>query len=413
MTSDQLKLIAVVLRFGIPYGFKILFQSLQAVYHGWTYKALPIADTVVVIGGSFAGLALAKRLCQTLPTGYKVTLIEKNSHFNFSWVFPRFAVVPGHEDKAFIPYDGIARRAPAGIFKRVHESVTTITSTHVCLSSGEKIEYAFLAIATGSSQPVPAKVLATDSQEGCAELRAVQDNIHTAGRIAVVGGGAVGIEIASDIKSFFPCKDVTLYHSRSQLLPTFGYRLHEHVANEFETLGIRVVYEERPEILPGRKSLRIIKGVEEFDLIIPCTGQRPNSVLLRDLAPNAISKETKHILVKPTLQIDDPANSLPHIFALGDVAATGGPKMARASQFQAEIVLANILAMIRKGTPTTTYTPQPFIEGAIKLTLGKKAYTVYAQESDGRDILVAANDGREDHGILRGWRMLGARYQKS
>ncbi|KAJ7484102.1 hypothetical protein B0H11DRAFT_2020170 [Mycena galericulata] len=405
MALDSLKLIASALKFFIPYSFKLLSQRLRAVYHGWTYEALPTAQNVVVVGGSFAGMLLASRLSRTLPTGYKVIMIEKNSHFNFSWTFPRFAVIPGHEDKNFIPYDGIARAAPAGIWRHVRATATRITDTH-------RSSTRFLAIATGSSQPVPSKVLSTDARDGCAELRAVQENIQNAGRIAVIGGGPVGIEIASDIKSFFPGKDVTLYHSRSQLLPRFGHRLHEHVAKTFETLGIHIVYQERPEILPGEKSLRTTKGVEDFDLIIPCTGQHPNSTVLNDLAPEAISKETNRILVKSTLQIHDPTLILPHIFALGDVAETGGPKMAMSCFLQAEIVLSNILAMIGKRSPSTMYIPQPGIEGAIKLTLGKTSSVVYAQERDGSELLVPGKGGREDLGVEGAWRWMGVRYKK-
>jgi apoptosis-inducing factor 2 len=254
MALDKLRLFIAVFKYLIPYGFKRTYQLLQASYHRWTYESLAHTQNVVVVGGSFAGLSLAKRLCETLPTGYKVILIERNSHFNFSWVFPRFSVIPGYEEQAFIPYDGVARNAPAGIWSHIHDSVVQITPTEVHLASGEKIIYAFLAIATGSSQPAPAKTVSTDSQEAGAELRTFQQAIQDAKRIAVVGGGAVGIEISSDIKSYFPEKDITLFHSRQQLLSAFGPRLHRYVMEAFEELGIHVVRGERPEILPGLRS---------------------------------------------------------------------------------------------------------------------------------------------------------------
>ncbi len=77
-------------------------------------------------------------------------------------------------------------------------------------------------------------------------------------------------------------------------------------------------------------------------------------------------------MVKPTLQILCPAKSdkpINNIFALGDVAETGGPKMARAGMMQAEIVRSNIVAMI-KGKNLNEYIPSP-IEGALNLSLGK------------------------------------------
>lgn len=72
------------------------------------------------------------------------------------------------------------------------------------------------------------------------------------------------------------------------------------------------------------------------------------------------------------MQLKDGGKSdekLDHIFALGDVAETGGPKMARAGMMQAEIVRGNILALINEKY-LVEYTPLA-LEGALKLSLGK------------------------------------------
>lgn len=102
---------------------------------------------------------------------------------------------------------------------------------------------------------------------------------------------------------------------------------------------------------------------------IPCTGQRPNSDLFAQLVPSAICPTTRQVLVHNTMQIADRSNAHPHIFALGDVARTGGPRMARAARAQADVVVSNILAMINKDAPATFYHPAIY-EGVIKLTLG-------------------------------------------
>jgi len=57
------------------------------------------------------------------------------------------------------------------------------------------------------------------------------------------------------------------------------------------------------------------------------------------------------------------------VFSLGDVAETGGPKMARAGFVQAGIVQRNILALINRA-PLKDYNPIS-IEGLLKLSLGK------------------------------------------
>lgn len=280
MPSDKLQFYGKIIRFIVPYALTRLYQRVQALSHRWTYKEVPSPKNVVVLGASFAGVQLAKRLSETLPTGYRVVMLEKNSHFNYSFNFPRYSVVSGFERQAFIPYDGIARDAPQGIFRHVRDTATLITEDHVHLASGDKLDYAYLAIATGSWQALPAKVTATDSEKACAELRTVQESIKSARNVAVVGGGAVGIELAADIKSFYPEKHVTLVHSRGQLLNNFGPRLHEYVLNAFRKLAIETILSERPEILPGAAEdrngtdgeLRFADGrVEKFDLIVSRT----------------------------------------------------------------------------------------------------------------------------------------------
>ena len=86
------------------------------------------------------------------------------------------------------------------------------------------------------------------------------------------------------------------------------------------------------------------------------------------MLPNSIS-ETGLIRTRPTLQVSD--EKIFNIFAIGDVADTGGPKMARAGMVQAEVVQRNIQRLIHGASDSLeVYTPN-FLEGALKLSLGK------------------------------------------
>jgi NADH dehydrogenase FAD-containing subunit len=277
MFSDKLRLFAQVLKLLVPFAFTLLGQKISALIHRGTYHALPASQTknVIVIGGSFGGFQLAKRLTETLPTGYRVVLVEKNSHLNYLFAFPRFSVVKGYEQYAFIPYTGLTKAAPEGIFCHVQDTAVKITENFVVLSRGEQIGYEYLIIATGTSSSLPSKVDSTDREGGQKELRGMQDKIAEAKRIAIVGGGAVGVEIASDIKSHFPEKDVALIHSRAQLLQSFGKRLHEHAMEVLEDMGVAVLLKERPKLPEDGKSLELLGGKEEeFDLIVSGPSRR-------------------------------------------------------------------------------------------------------------------------------------------
>lgn len=256
-------------------------QKFHAVGHRWTYQETASPKNVVVLGGSYAGVHLAQRLTETLPTGYRAVLIEKNSHFNHLFVFPRFGVVPSKEDSAFVPYDGLVKAAPPGILQHIQDSATGITTRNqIQLASGKTVDYEYLAIATGSWQPSPAKVTSTEKSSACAEMRASQEKVQNANRIAVVGGGPVGIQVATDIKSFFPYKDVTLIHSRRQLLPNFGPRLHEYALGVLNHLKVNTILGERPQAMPktiegnvkdssAQEALRFKDGSEEkYDLVV-------------------------------------------------------------------------------------------------------------------------------------------------
>lgn len=60
-----------------------------------------------------------------------------------------------------------------------------------------------------------------------------------------------------------------------------------------------------------------------------------------------------------------------HMFALGDVAETEGPKMARAALAQVHIVHGNLMAMIKGKQARATYVPDLKMEGSLHLTLGR------------------------------------------
>lgn len=279
MFVDVLRLVASTLP-AIPFLFRRLVQKIYAVRHKYTYERTAHPKNVVVVGGSFAGLQLVRRLTETLPTGYRTVLVEPSSHFNFVFNFPRYSVVPGHEAKAFIPHDGLEAGAPEGIYTRIQDYVVKIVPSpsggggevFLADSPNSPLPYEYLVVATGASQPFPARVRSADKAGACAELRALQDCIAATETVAVVGGGAVGVELAADVKSFYPEKRVVLAHSRGQLLPRFGGRLHAHALAALEKLGVEVILEERPDIIGldvekgtgyGPATLRFGDGHEE------------------------------------------------------------------------------------------------------------------------------------------------------
>lgn len=211
-----------------------------------------------------------------------------------------------------------------------------------------QIPYSHLVYALGSHLPDPLRTEARSKQHGVEWMREIQDRIKTSNEIVLVGGGALGVEFATDIASVYPGKQVTLIHSRKQLLPNFDERVHEVAYHRLRQLGVHVVLGERlaltegcprgstvtdssplkqPEVCvtgdakgegvqahqegmcigSGRKLVRTTGGKSfSCDLLLLCTGQQPNSSLMAKLSPSSVDPGSRLVRVHRTLQVSVP-----------------------------------------------------------------------------------------------------------
>jgi D-arabinose 1-dehydrogenase-like Zn-dependent alcohol dehydrogenase len=58
--------------------------------------------TVLVLGASYAGHRAIQMLLAQLPADWRVVVLERNTHANHLYAFPRVAVVKGHEEKVSV-----------------------------------------------------------------------------------------------------------------------------------------------------------------------------------------------------------------------------------------------------------------------------------------------------------------------
>ncbi|KND86892.1 Apoptosis-inducing factor 2 [Tolypocladium ophioglossoides CBS 100239] len=341
----------------------------------WFGPVAPSSRTrnIVIVGASFAGNHVAHLLTTSLPPNspYRVIVIEPNSHFQFTWVLPKLCVIKGHEHKAFIPYGGTVFNKPEGVLRWIQDRVTGVTKHGVTLEkSNEEVPYDILVIATGSGveKGLPSRVNATDKLQGMQLMREMQIDIESAKTVVIVGGGAAGVEVATDAKALYPYKNIILVHSRKVVMHRFGSGLQKSALEGLERLGVEVILGERVVENRSKATVTLTSGRElECDLIVNCTGQKPSSEILANLSPSIISPNG-HIKVKSTLQVADV--QLPNVYACGDVANTNTPNPnARSAMRQAAVVADNILLVARGKDPRNEYANY-WPDGVIKLTLG-------------------------------------------
>ncbi|KAI0338798.1 iron uptake cluster protein [Trametopsis cervina] len=431
--------------------------------------------TVVVLGASYGGVRAAQILAQGLPEGWRVVLIDRNTHMNHLYVLPRVASLPQHAHKAFIPYTHILGKpsdtADAGETTErhisLHAEVTSISLHSLTLSkafpehgiSGEQptLQFDYMVYALGSHLPAPINLWgpAHEDESGFSHDGSKSNGIHWLERfrsrlevsrsVVIVGGGALGIQFASDIVDIFPGTRVTLLHSRSQLLPRFDIAMHDEILSTLTGMGVKVVLGERLDLSSPPKVTTNAEGQPErvvrtqsgkelqAGLVLLCTGQTPNTGMMREMLPDSIVPDgpSKSMVgVKRTMQVavpvldssdlledsvenedededeDDDADLRavhPHIFAVGDAAdAFGAIKAGHTAYYQAEVAARNILKLISQASPDIELERYFPGEPAIKVSLGLHKAVYQVQGAVGTKTDVA-----EDLDAPLMWKMCG------
>lgn len=111
----------------------------------------------------------------------------------------RFAIVGGHEHKAFIP---TALPPPHLTIRAAAESIspTSVQLDRPVELDGkmlQSIQFDALVIATGTKLTPPGTMPGESKKEGIEYLRGIQEDIKGAKKIVILGGGAVGVRMSS------------------------------------------------------------------------------------------------------------------------------------------------------------------------------------------------------------------------
>jgi len=257
-TLSKTALIVTLTRTIFTLSIQCLIDKIEALVHYYTYKPTSSPKNVLVIGASYAGYVCAEHLSHTLPSGYRVILIEKNTHFNHTWLFPRTSVFAGSQQNitklSYIPYPEAPRWAPRGSYLFKNAKAVSIDSgngekhKHVILDSGETIDFTHLVLAIGLPGRYPLGIDNLQREQALPYFATLQARVNQANNVLVIGGGPVGIEVALDVASVYPEKSVTLIHSRDRLAGKYGANLHDACLKVLEGESVRVILGERPAV---------------------------------------------------------------------------------------------------------------------------------------------------------------------
>jgi len=304
----------------------------------------PVANrkTLVIVGGNFGGLAALHEVAH--EPGLRVILIDQREYFEYTPGVLRLFCDP----TLFLT---MAQNSPSGDHEFMVGTVTHVGERRVTVSraSGdvEEVEFDYLVLATGADYrqpitPTPSDcTLTARSSTWCKEAARVK----AANTVLILGGGAVGSELAAEIACHFPSKRVTIVDALPHLVPLFPKATIQHVERWLVDKGVELVLGQKIDRSDDRSCTMADGRVIEADLIYVCFGMRCNS---QCVAEGELSKSLgprKEVRVNEFLQL----NGQPRVFAIGDVMAhpSGEIKQAYYAEMNGLAAGRNVLRHMR------------------------------------------------------------------
>jgi NADPH-dependent 2,4-dienoyl-CoA reductase/sulfur reductase-like enzyme/rhodanese-related sulfurtransferase len=290
---------------------------------------------VIVVGAVAAGPKAAVRVKRLDPDA-EVVLIDQDSLISYGGCGIPYYVGGDVADEKELRSTSFHMLRDKYFFEEA-KGVKTLTSTRVTavnradktvatehVESGEKLDIAYdtLMLATGSEPIMPP--LAGLEQDRVFSV----NNLHKAiaikelvargqvGKAAIIGGGAIGIEMAEAFKDLWGI-DAALVELQDQLLPNLvDWEMADILARHLRDNGLEIYLgEAATEIISdgsGRAcGVRTDKREIQADLVIMAVGVRPRSQLAADAGLHV--SRSGAIVVNEHMQTSDP-----DIYAAGD-----------------------------------------------------------------------------------------------
>ncbi|KAJ3506388.1 hypothetical protein NLJ89_g6897 [Agrocybe chaxingu] len=307
------------------------------------------SKNIVIVGGGTAGLNVFNGLAAKLATSTttSIILVTPRPHYTSLPATIRMVVTAeGELEKHALmsfPESFNQGNKKVVLAKAVSIEDDETKGRFVTLDNGEKIEFSVLVLAPGSKWEGPLDF--PESVDG--QLQWTKDwreKFAKAKSVALVGGGAIGIELSGELKDQWPNKPVTIVQGDALLLnKTYPDRFRKDIERRVVKRGVKVIKDDFvDDVEPKEGKIVTRKGVSvEADLVIPTRGPRPNTKFIESLGSENLT-DSGFVKVKPTLQLVNH----PRIFAAGDVIDYAEQKQAAKAPNHAAVIVNNTLSLI-------------------------------------------------------------------
>jgi len=287
---------------------------------------------LLLLGGGHSHLAVLKSFGDAPPAGAELALMSPYRHALYSGMVP--GLIAGHYrlDECRVDLGALAARAGARFIQDAASGLDP-ERREVTTAKGERLSYDLLSLDVGSSVELPSR-----ASERAISARPIESFLEAwerlrervsrreVGRIAVVGGGAAGVELALAMHHRIGGAAGWALFSDSPILQEHDQEVRRMMARVLEERSI-AVHIGRKVVAVGRSELTLAGGERfEAQAAVWATGARAPAWIARSrLATDALG----FVAVGETLQ----STSHPDTFAAGDVATAAGARRPKSGVF--------------------------------------------------------------------------------
>lgn len=338
---------------------------------------------IIIIGGGFGGIALAKKLC---GLDVQVILLDKHNYHTFQPLLYQVSTGGLEPDSIAYPIRKVLQGYP-NFFFRLAEVMRIDTSNQRLETNIGAIAYDYLVVATGSetnffgNSNIEAYGMAMKSVPQSLNLRSLilenfeqallTDDLHERDALmnfVIVGGGPTGVELAgalAEIKKGILPKDypdldtrraqINLVQGSNRILPAMSEVASKKAERFLEKLGVHVWKNIRVEDYNGKKVSTNTEISFEAATLVWAAGVK--AVQIEGLDAKELLSRGSRLKVNDLHQVE----GFKEIFAIGDVAQMeseayphGHPMMAQPAIQQGESLGENLARLI-DGKPMKSF----------------------------------------------------------
>ena len=152
-----------------------------------------------------------------------------------------------------------------------------------------------MIIALGSAYNHPFASSVYDQKEQVNQSVDTYNKVKNAKKILVVGGGAVGVEVAGEFATDCKDKTITLITSADRLLPRMSESFSKAAATVLQNKNVQVILNDRIDLTNVENyktnKLKTQSGKDiEFDAFFVCIGAKPCTDIVKKSFPEWIDK---------------------------------------------------------------------------------------------------------------------------